>query len=396
MSTPDIPAGWQPDPRGRHEYRYWDGTQWTDHVSDQGQVSTDPVADTTPEASDAEKSQIFSAESATPAAEEPTEVQPAASDPAPEPAAADPAPVAREPEPAPEPTSAPAGASTAPPGMASAPAASTPAAAAATPAASTPVATEPSTPQSDAKAAAQDVLKSKSPELATILTAAVPGSGHFYLGTDKVPLAAGLLAATLVAVILSHMSFLFFVIGFAIWAGAVVFGLTDLRGSAAAVTDVALPKNVVGVVLIGAGALLIISLLLPYYRVSIDAGEFGSGGGSVNAFDAFDFEHIILLAVGVISIVGGAASLGLGPVSAGDLPRWMPQAIAIGGAIAVLLILFRMFIDNADTGGFSTGGVDVNIGRAFGMWLGLWSAILLTLANIGLLKSLADKQRQTA
>ena len=34
MSEPDIPAGWQPDPRGRHEYRYWDGTQWTDHTAD--------------------------------------------------------------------------------------------------------------------------------------------------------------------------------------------------------------------------------------------------------------------------------------------------------------------------------------------------------------------------
>jgi len=44
----DIPAGWQPDPRGRHEYRYWDGTRWTDHVADQGKVSRDPVADTSP------------------------------------------------------------------------------------------------------------------------------------------------------------------------------------------------------------------------------------------------------------------------------------------------------------------------------------------------------------
>jgi hypothetical protein len=35
-------AGWQPDPDGRHEYRYWDGTAWTDQVSDGGMVSTDP------------------------------------------------------------------------------------------------------------------------------------------------------------------------------------------------------------------------------------------------------------------------------------------------------------------------------------------------------------------
>lgn len=35
-------AGWQPDPQGRHEYRYWDGSAWTDQVSDGGVVSTDP------------------------------------------------------------------------------------------------------------------------------------------------------------------------------------------------------------------------------------------------------------------------------------------------------------------------------------------------------------------
>ena len=36
------PAGaWHPDPSGRHELRWWDGTRWTDAVSDRGQVSVD-------------------------------------------------------------------------------------------------------------------------------------------------------------------------------------------------------------------------------------------------------------------------------------------------------------------------------------------------------------------
>jgi hypothetical protein len=35
--------GWHPDPTGRHEYRYWDGTRWTDDVSDNGVTSVDPV-----------------------------------------------------------------------------------------------------------------------------------------------------------------------------------------------------------------------------------------------------------------------------------------------------------------------------------------------------------------
>ena len=38
----DTPASWQPDPTGRHDHRYWDGTQWTDHVADAGVAATDP------------------------------------------------------------------------------------------------------------------------------------------------------------------------------------------------------------------------------------------------------------------------------------------------------------------------------------------------------------------
>ena len=37
-----TPAGWHPDPLGRHEHRYWDGTQWTEHVSSHGKQSVDP------------------------------------------------------------------------------------------------------------------------------------------------------------------------------------------------------------------------------------------------------------------------------------------------------------------------------------------------------------------
>ena len=28
------PAGWHPDPQGQAALRYWDGQQWTEHVSD--------------------------------------------------------------------------------------------------------------------------------------------------------------------------------------------------------------------------------------------------------------------------------------------------------------------------------------------------------------------------
>ena len=34
--TGATPANWYPDPSGRHELRYWDGAQWTDHVASHG------------------------------------------------------------------------------------------------------------------------------------------------------------------------------------------------------------------------------------------------------------------------------------------------------------------------------------------------------------------------
>jgi hypothetical protein len=38
-----APAGWYPDPCGRHEHRFWDGACWSPAVADQGAQSSDPV-----------------------------------------------------------------------------------------------------------------------------------------------------------------------------------------------------------------------------------------------------------------------------------------------------------------------------------------------------------------
>lgn len=399
----DIPAGWQPDPRGRHEYRYWDGKQWTDHVSDQGEVSTDPVADTSPsgEVADGEKSAIFKPEP-TPAPSTAESTPPPGASAGAEPTQAQPTPAAESGIPASTPPASTSESTTphTPPAAAEAP---EPAAAGATPASSSAPpggTTAPATAQNDAKAAAKDVLQSRSPELGTILSAVVPGSGHFYMGTNKVPLAAGLLVATIAAVVISHFSLLFFVIGFVIWLAAAAFALTDLRGGVRGLENTVLPRNVVGILLIAAGALLILSLLLPYYRVSVEVSGFGqsfSQSGSASGFEAFELIDIVLLVIGIASVLGGAASLGLGPVTSAELPRWLPTAIAIGGAIATALILFRMFVDPAPGVPGAGAGVeaDVSVGRAFGLWLGLWSALTLLLANAGLLRSLSDKQRQT-
>ena len=41
-------ANWYPDPMGRHEYRYYDGTNWTEHVTSHGRQSIDPLERTGP------------------------------------------------------------------------------------------------------------------------------------------------------------------------------------------------------------------------------------------------------------------------------------------------------------------------------------------------------------
>jgi uncharacterized RDD family membrane protein YckC len=42
VNNPDNPPRWAPDPLGRHQYRYWDGARWTDHIADDGMVGVDP------------------------------------------------------------------------------------------------------------------------------------------------------------------------------------------------------------------------------------------------------------------------------------------------------------------------------------------------------------------
>ena len=46
----DSTPGWQPDPTGNHDHRYWDGSRWTDNIADAGVAGTDayeaaPAAD---------------------------------------------------------------------------------------------------------------------------------------------------------------------------------------------------------------------------------------------------------------------------------------------------------------------------------------------------------------
>jgi hypothetical protein len=41
-----IAPGWLIDPSGRHEHRYWSGSEWTEHVTDGGVPGIDPPPNT--------------------------------------------------------------------------------------------------------------------------------------------------------------------------------------------------------------------------------------------------------------------------------------------------------------------------------------------------------------
>jgi hypothetical protein len=64
-----IPPAWHPDPTGRHDHRWWDGTRWTEHVADAGVASVDPLEGGAP-AQGGEASAAASATSAGPQTDE--------------------------------------------------------------------------------------------------------------------------------------------------------------------------------------------------------------------------------------------------------------------------------------------------------------------------------------
>ena len=50
-APPDLDASqqqqspeWRPDPSGRHQLRYWTGSRWSDHVSDDGETARDAIS----------------------------------------------------------------------------------------------------------------------------------------------------------------------------------------------------------------------------------------------------------------------------------------------------------------------------------------------------------------
>lgn len=128
-------------------------------------------------------------------------------------------------------------------------------------------------------------------------------------------------------------------------------------------------KVSVGETIAGVSALaLFIFMFLPWFGVeSVEGFGVGDIGVDANAWEAFSFVDILLFlaSAAVVGLVLARAAAALP-----DLPQPPATIIAAAGALAVLLILFRLVI----TPGFDTGGVDVDLGRKIGIFLGLIAA----------------------
>src|SRR5215210_2912624 len=116
------------------------------------------------------------------------------------------------------------------------------------------------------------------------------------------------------------------------------------------------------------GLVLLISLWFKWYGVKISGGGLLRGfEPSINAWQAFGIIDLLLFLIALIAIAV-AVMRGLNRMP--DVPYPPATIVAIAGALALLLILFRAIVTPIDTGGVD--GIDVT--RKFGLLIGLLSS----------------------
>lgn len=119
------------------------------------------------------------------------------------------------------------------------------------------------------------------------------------------------------------------------------------------------------------GIVLFISMWMDWYGVKVKTalGTFGSALGGPNAWQSFSLIDIIIFLVALIAI-GVAAMRALNSMP--EMPYPPATLLTVAGAIALVLILFRLIVQPFDV----PDGVDVT--RKLGIWLGLLSAAAIT------------------
>lgn len=119
---------------------------------------------------------------------------------------------------------------------------------------------------------------------------------------------------------------------------------------------------------VSAVALFLIMIIFTWFSVDIPTGGFDVDTGA-NAFQAFEFIDIILMITIIIAIV--AAALSANATAVGG-PVALSAVTALFGILSVILILFRII--SPPDGGAGDFGVELDIGRGIGVFLGLIAA----------------------
>jgi len=110
------------------------------------------------------------------------------------------------------------------------------------------------------------------------------------------------------------------------------------------------------------GLLLFLFMFLKWYGVEADGVELVAG----NAWESFSFIDLLLFLAALVA-VAVAALRAAGKLPALPIPAG--QIVAIAGAVAVVLVLFRLIFTPG--GGEEVAGVEFDITRKLGVFLGL-------------------------
>lgn len=138
---------------------------------------------------------------------------------------------------------------------------------------------------------------------------------------------------------------------------------------------------------IAAGALFVF-MFVPWYGASASLNGGKVNGVKANAWQAFSIIDILLFLVVAVTL-GLVLARAAGKIPA-ELPAPAGLIVAVAGALAVLLILFRILnTPGEDVIGF---GAQVEVGRKIGVFLGLLAAAAITFGGYTAMNERKDKK----
>ena len=145
-----------------------------------------------------------------------------------------------------------------------------------------------------------------------------------------------------------------------------------------------------GEMIAGAGGLvLLISLFLSWYGIEVE-GVPGIEGANLNAWESFGFIDLLLFlaaAAAIAQAVIRAMGVDL------NLPAPLAQIIAIVGAAALLLVIFRLLVTPEADALFGAG---IDLTRKFGIFVGLIGAAAIAFGGFTAMRERAGGEAPPA